>query len=437
MDVRRNPDAERALLGVAIGDSLVSARVAGLPQELFTDPGCRATQAAIQRLVKAGRKVDLVTLSAEVRKDIADPEHMLIAMQTAGFLPSMVGEYIALLEEANKRRVLYQAAVNVAAGTGDPGQTVEAMEAEMSAAMRHMEAENNLVSMKQALTNLSESMDGVKTKRRQTGIADLDRLTGGMFPGQLVYIGARPGVGKSALGLAIAAHVARKGGRVLYVTLEMAAEEMAARIMADEGSVDLYGLTTGKLTPEDYQRIAPLWGELSTLPIWFDEKSRTPLQVRRAAVNLQSGGELALVTVDYIQLLTGGGKYGNRYEEITAISRELKLMAMELGVPLVCMCQLNRSSEKGFGRAKRTEPSMAEARDSGAIEQDANLFLTLYQPEEPPEDPDGKELFQTFVQAGLSPMRIKVEKNRQGPTGVVNVGFDKPHMRFLCIRRET
>ena len=79
---------------------------------------------------------------------------------------------------------------------------------------------------------------------------------------------------------------------------------------------------------------------------------------------------------------------------------------------------------------------MAEARDSGAIEQDANLFLTLYQPEEPPEDPDGKELFQTFVQAGLSPMRIKVEKNRQGPTGVVNVGFDKPHMRFLCIRRE-
>lgn len=437
MDVRRNPDAERALLGVAIADSLVSARVAGLPQDLFTDPGCRATQVAIQRLVKAGRKVDLVTLSAEVRKDIADPEPMLIAMQTAGFLPSMVGEYIALLEEANKRRVLYQAAVNVAAGTGDPGQTVEAMEAELSAAMRHMEGENSLMSMKQALTNLSESMDGVKTKRRQTGIADLDRLTGGMFPGQLVYIGARPGVGKSALGLAIAAHVARKGGRVLYVTLEMAAEEMAARIMADEGSVDLYGLTTGKLTPEDYQRIAPLWGELSTLPIWFDEKSRTPLQVRRAAVNLQSGGGLALVAVDYIQLLTGGGKYGNRYEEITAISRELKLMAMELGVPLVCMCQLNRSSEKGFGRAKRTEPSMAEARDSGAIEQDANLFLTLYQPKEPPEDPDGKELFQTFVQAGLSPMRIKVEKNRQGPTGVVNVGFDKPHMRFLCIRRET
>lgn len=437
MDVRRNQDAERALLGAAIGDSLVAARVAGLPEQLFTDRGCRAVHGAMQRMVRNGRKIDLVTLSAEVRREIADPEPMLIAMQSAGFMPSMAGEYIAMLEDAHKRRTLYQAAVSVAAGTGDPGQTVEAMEAELSAAMRHMEAENSLVSMKQALTNLSESMDGVKTKRRQTGIADLDRLTGGMFPGQLVYIGARPGVGKSALGLAIAAHVARKGGRVLYVTLEMAAEEMAARIMADEGSVDLYGLTTGKLTPEDYQRIAPLWGELSTLPIWFDEKSRTPLQVRRAAVNLQSGGELALVAVDYIQLLTGGGKYGNRYEEITAISRELKLMAMELGVPLVCMCQLNRSSEKGFGRAKRTEPSMAEARDSGAIEQDANLFLTLYQPEEPPEDPDGKELFQTFVQAGLSPMRIKVEKNRQGPTGVVNVGFDKPHMRFLCIRRET
>lgn len=436
MDVRRNPEAERALLGVAIGDSLVAARVAGLPPEMFDDPGCRATQEAIQRLVKHGRKVDLVTLAAEVKRDIAEPESMLIGMQTEGFLPSMAGEYIALLEDAYKRRVLYQAAEEVAAATGDPARTVEAMEAALAAAMRHTDAEAGLVSMQQALTKLSESMDGAKTTRRQTGIADLDRLTGGLFPGQLVYIGARPGVGKSALGLAIAAHVARKGGRVLYVTLEMAAEEMAARILADEGTLDLYGLTTGKLTPEDYRRTAPLWGELARLPLWFDEKAKTPLQVRRAAVKLQAGGGLALVAVDYMQLLTGGGRYGSRYEEVTAISRELKLMAMELHVPVVCMCQLNRASERLPGRTRKAEPSMAEARDSGAIEQDANLFLTLFAPEEPPEDAQGKEYYQTFVQAGLSPMCIKVEKNRQGPTGVVNVGFDKPHMRFLCIRRE-
>lgn len=437
MDVRRNQDAERALLGAAIGDSLVAARVAGLPEQLFTDRGCRAVHGAMQRMVRTGRKIDLVTLSAEVRREIADPEPMLIAMQSAGFMPSMAGEYIAMLEDAHKRRTLYQAAVSVAAGTGDPGQTVEAMEAELSAAMRPMGTETGTTDMRQALTRLSDSIDSARTNRRQTGIADLDRMIGGLAPGQLVYIGARPGVGKSALGLAIAAHVARKGGRALYVTLEMGAEEMAARILADEGQVNLQQLTTGRLGADEYQRIAPLWGELARLPLWFDEKARTPLQVRRSAVRMQSAGGLTLIAVDYIQLLSGGGKYGSRYEEVTAISRELKLMAMELGVPVVCMCQLNRSSEKGFGRAKRTEPSMAEARDSGAIEQDANLFLTLYQPEEPPEDAEGAELYQTFVQAGLSPMRIKVEKNRQGPTGVVNVGFDKPHMRFLCIRRET
>lgn len=437
MDVRRNQDAERALLGSAIGDSLVAARVAGLPEQLFTDRGCRAVHGAMQRMVRNGRKIDLVTLSAEVRREIADPEPMLIAMQSAGFMPSMAGEYIAMLEDAHKRRTLYQAAVSVAAGTGDPGQTVEAMEAELSAAMRPMGTETGTTDMRQALTRLSDSIDSAKTNRRQTGIADLDRMIGGLAPGQLVYIGARPGVGKSALGLAIAAHVARKGGRALYVTLEMGAEEMAARILADEGQVNLHQLTTGMLGADEYQRIAPLWGELARLPLWFDEKARTPLQVRRSAVRLQSAGGLALIAVDYIQLLSGGGKYGSRYEEVTAISRELKLLAMELGVPVLCMCQLNRTSERGYGRTKKTEPSMAEARDSGAIEQDANLFLTLYQPEEPPEDAEGAELYQTFVQAGLSPMRIKVEKNRQGPTGVVNVGFDKSHMRFLCVRRET
>lgn len=435
MDVRRNPDAERALLGIAMDDAMIASQVAGLPSEFFSDPGCRAVQNAIQRLVRSGRKVDLITLSAEVCKDVANPESMLIEMKASGFLPSMSGEYIALLEEACKRRAIYQAAVNAAADTGDPNKTVESIEAALHAAMKSPGTKRGLVTMAQALQELSESLDSAKAERKQTGIPDLDRLTGGLFPGQLVYIGARPGVGKSALGLSIAAHRARKGGRVLYVTLEMGGKELAARIMAEESMVNLHGLTTGKLTPEDYERMAPLWGELSKLPLTFDIESRTPLQIRRSAVDMQINGGLDLIAVDYIQLLSGGGKYGNRYEEVTSISRNLKILATDLGVPVLCMCQLNRASEKGFGRARRNEPSMAEARDSGSIEQDANMFLTLYEPPEPPEDAQGKEIFQTFTKAGLSPLRIKVEKNRQGPTGVVNAGFDKPHMKFLCIRR--
>ena len=436
MDVRRNPDAERALVGIAVDDAMIASQVAGLASEFFSDPGCRAVQNAIQRLVRSGRKVDLITLSAEVCKDVANPESMLIEMKASGFLPSMSGEYIALLEEACKRRTIYQAAVNAAADTGDPSKTVESIEAALHDAMKSPGTKRGLVTMAQALQELSESLDSAKAERKQTGIPDLDRLTGGLFPGQLVYIGARPGVGKSALGLSIAAHRARKGGRVLYVTLEMGGKELAARIMAEESMVNLHGLTTGNLTSEDYERMAPLWGELSKLPLTFDIESRTPLQIRRSAVEMQSNGGLDLIAVDYIQLLSGGGKYGNRYEEVTSISRNLKILATDLGVPVLCMCQLNRASEKGFGRARRNEPSMAEARDSGSIEQDANMFLTLYEPPEPPEDAQEKEIFQTFTKAGLSPLRIKVEKNRQGPTGVVNAGFDKPHMKFLCIRRD-
>lgn len=435
--MRRNPDAERALLGVAMGDSLVAARVAELLPDMFSDPGCRATQEAIQRLVKSGRKVDLVTVSTEVQRDIAEPEMMLVDMLGKGFLPSMAGEYIALLEDAHKRRVLYKAAVDAVADTGDPAKSVETIEASLTSAMRVAQTETGLVSMAQALKELRESMDVSKKTRRQTGVADLDRLTGGFFTGQLIYIGARPGVGKSALGLAISAHVASKGGRVLYVTLEMGGKEMAARIMAAESMVDLRGITTGDLTPQDYARMEPLWEDLKKLPLYFDQKASTPLQIRKAAVQMLCTGGLALIAVDYIQLLSSGKKHNSRYEEVTSISRDLKLLATELNLPVVCMCQLNRNSERGFGKTNGVEPSMAEARDSGAIEQDANMFLTLYEPPAPPEDPQGREIFQTFTQAGLSPLRIKVEKNRQGPKGVVNVGFDKPHMRFLCIRRET
>ena len=148
---------------------------------------------------------------------------------------------------------------------------------------------------------------------------------------------------------------------------------------------------------------------------------------------MQARGGLKMIVVDYVQLMSGDGRGKSRYEEITSISRELKLLAMDLDVPILAMCQLNRQSEGIQGRVKKTEPSMAEARDSGALEQDANVFLTLYEPEEPEQQGEAWQLYHLCQANGMAWQVLKVEKNRQGRTGRLNVAFDKAHMRYVSI----
>jgi replicative DNA helicase len=252
----------------------------------------------------------------------------------------------------------------------------------------------------------------------------------------MIVLGARPGVGKTALALHMAMHVARHTGPVLIVSLEMDDVEITARMVAAESGIDVQLLESGTLSIEDWQQVTPAAAAVSNLPVYITTSASTPMQVRREAHKIQAEHGLAMVVVDYIQLMRTDGKRSSRYEEVSEISRELKLMAMDLGVPFLCLTQFNRDSEAGKnGQAQKRPPKMAEAKDSGSIEQDANLFVVQYAPGSPGDDPRDREAATMCQGFGHEWQQLIVEKNRQGRTGIIDVGFDKAHMRFVNLLR--
>lgn len=433
LDCLHNLDAEQAILGAAMQDMLVSQTVAGLPEGYFTDPRTQATHRAIKRIVAKGGTPDLPILDAETACDFQDTSY-LVALMQQGFNVSAVRQYEALLAQAAKRRTMLNVAQTLIADAPNPAADADALEADALKQLQTSDTAAESTPLKDALIALYDKMQQGDQGRLYTGIADLDAMTGGFADSQLIYLAARPGVGKTAIGLSMASYIATHSGDVLVVSLEMDATEIAARALAAESGVDLEHIVTGKLTTEEWLKSSQVVGAMSQTKLHITCRASTPLQVRREAVRLKARGDLKLIVIDYVQLMHSDTRCNSRYEEITAISRDLKQLAMDLHIPVLSMCQLNRQSERGFGRAKRTEPIMADARDSGALEQDANLFLILHEPDEP-EDQNSPDfqLFHLCRVNGYRWQKLKVEKNRQGRTGVINLGFDKPHMRYTCI----
>lgn len=435
MDAYINEDAEKSLIGLAMQDAIVAQEVAALPDALFGLKQMQACQRGIMRLVKQGKSVDLVTLDAEVQCDFQDTALLMQCVQM-GISPVMSRQYIAILAECAKRRELAALAKKILQDVGNPGVSVAALQADCATAAQSSAAVEDGVTMREAALMLANSFD--KKDGVTCGIADLDVMLGGFKPGQLIYIGARPGVGKTSLAIYMAKYVAEHGGGVLFVSLEMNPVEIAARFMANESGVDLQKISTGKMELEDFAQISPCYQVIANLNVCIEERAVTPLQIRNAAAKMKASKQgLSLIVVDYIQLMRADEKCGNRTEEVTQISRELKLMAMDLGVPLLCMTQFNRESEKGFGKSAKSEPDMSQARDSGAIEQDANVFLILHEPEEPQDaNSDRWQMYHNCQANGLTWQTCRIRKNRNGATGLVHLCFDKPHMRYTCLKKD-
>lgn len=433
LDCLHNLDAEKSILGAAMQDMLVAQAVAGLPEHYFTDPRTQATHRAIRRIVAKGGTPDLPILDAEVACDYQDTAYLVSLMQQ-GFNVSAVRQYEALLAQAAKRRTMLKIGQTLIADAPNPAADADVLEADTLKQLQTSDTAAESTPMKDALVSLYDKMQQGDKDRLYTGIADLDAITGGFADSQLIYLAARPGVGKTAIGLSMASYIANHTGDVLVVSLEMDDTEIAARALAAESGVDLEHIVTGKLSENDWMHATQGVATASKQRMHITCRASTPLQVRREAVRLKARGELKLIVIDYVQLMHSDTRCNSRYEEITAISRDLKQLAMDLHVPVLSMCQLNRQSERGFSRSKRTEPIMADARDSGALEQDANLFLILHEPEEPEDEnsPDF-QLFHLCQVNGMTWQKLKIEKNRQGRTGVINLGFDKPHMRYTCI----
>jgi replicative DNA helicase len=264
-----------------------------------------------------------------------------------------------------------------------------------------------------------ESITGVPS-----GFKDLDELTAGFQPSDLVIVAARPSMGKTAFVLNIAQNAALdRNVPVAFFSLEMSKESLVQRLLTSEGRVDAQRLRKGKLHDDEFVRLGRAAGILSHAPIWIDDTPGiTLLEMRAKARRLKTDNDVGLIVIDYLQLMQGPSNQESRQQEISYISRSLKALARELKVPVVALSQLSRAPEQRTGENKR--PQLSDLRESGAIEQDADLVMFIYRQEmyDGPVDKDGNSL------EGRA--EIIVGKQRNGPTGFVNLYFNKTYTRF-------
>jgi replicative DNA helicase len=266
----------------------------------------------------------------------------------------------------------------------------------------------------------------------QSGFTELDKLTLGFQRSELIIIAARPSMGKTAFVLNTAQNAAYLAQvPVAIFSLEMAKEQLITRMLAAEGWVNAQKLRSGKLSDDDFRNLGKASGILGSLPIWIDDTpGLTALEIRSRARRLKAENDIGLIVIDYLQLIQGPADSESRQQEISYISRSLKILARELQVPVVCLSQLSRAPEQRTGENKR--PQLSDLRESGAIEQDADVVMFLYRPEyyegshdekgEPRTMPDGAPI------EGLA--EVIVGKQRNGPTDTTRLFFHKQYTRF-------
>jgi replicative DNA helicase len=255
-----------------------------------------------------------------------------------------------------------------------------------------------------------------------TGFSELDDMTHGLHPGQLVILAARPAVGKSTLALDIARNAAIKHNKpVIFFSLEMGRAEIAMRLLSAESRIYLQSMRKGSLNDNDWARIASVRGEINSAPLYIDDSpNMTLVEIRAKCRRLAKLVGLEMIVIDYIQLMTSGKKVESRQQEVSEFSRALKLLAKELGVPVIAISQLNRNSEK----SENKKPELSHLRESGSLEQDADVVVLLHR-----EDIGNKE----HERAGEA--QLIVAKQRNGPTGTIVVNFLGQFSKFEDMKK--
>jgi replicative DNA helicase len=402
----------------------------------FYRPAHEMVYDAILDLYGRGEPADAVTVAAELTKrgEIARVGgapylHTLISMvptaANAGYYARIVRERAVLrrLVEAGTRIVQ----LGYATDGGDVDELVNNAQAEIYAVSENRTSEdylplseiiNGAMEEIEAASNRGEGMIGVPT-----GFADLDRLTNGLHPGQMIVIAARPAMGKSTLGIDIVRSAAIKHNLASVVfSLEMSRNEITMRLLSAEGRVPLQNMRKGTMRDEDWQRLASTMGKVSQAPLFIDDSPNMSLmEIRAKCRRLKQRHDLKLVVIDYLQLMSSGKRVESRQQEVSEFSRALKLLAKELEVPVIAISQLNRGAEQRTDK----RPQMSDLRESGAIEQDADLIILLHR-----EDAYEKE----SPRAGEAD--VIVAKHRNGPTDNIVVAFQGHYARFVDMAPE-
>ena len=422
--------AERAVLGACLNDPVALAQAVELVgAEDFSQPRHADTFAAMEALGERGDPIDAISVSDQLRRRgaawdtcSADLTTLLDATDGTGAVRHHAG---IVAELAKKRRLagVGREITDAALNPTTASSTVMAdAESRLAAAGGQIDGIRGPVQVGDVLDQAVERAllakeNGGALRGLSTGSVDLDRMLGGMEPGSLVVVGARPSMGKTAFGTGIALHNAKARVPTLFVSAEMAASELGARMLATESKVSTSVQRSGAVTPEQIQRIEGARDAQALLPIEIDDRSSPPIaRVRMAATSMQRRRGLGLVVVDYLQLVTGRSDVERRDLEVAEVSRGLKALARDRECVVVALAQLNR----GLEHRNDKRPSLADLRESGSIEADADVVLFLYRDEV--YNPKTTE-------PGVA--EIIVAKHRNGPTGTVKMAWLATTTRFV------
>ncbi len=446
-----NLDAEKSLIGSAMNNQQALKQFVNLRQDSFYAEQHRILHQCICALEKTNRDVDMVTMNDWLTKNNLINRvggiGYLIECSQSGFSVN-ARSYIQIIHECAMNRALFNIGKELTRKTQegtDPNEVREWAARQIKEV--RMGESIHLIDMQEACQTTYRTLEAEQgvaedegsEKTIDTGIDVLDQKLGRLRAGQYVAIGARPSVGKSILALSICVHAAKKGKRVLLVSLEMSETEITERILADEGNVYLGTITSGNIPVDAWMNMAGAIGKIVNIPLFYSRETETVEKVRQAAYQLYENGGIDLIAIDYLQLMEATyAKRQNRQEQIAEVSRGLKKLAGELQVPILVLTQLNRASEKVMEKGKKIkrEPTMSEARESGSIEQDANIFILLHDPKESELESEVEiSAYEKAKAYGMTLIRIIVDKNRQGKKGRVTVAFDGNHMRFVPIAK--
>lgn len=431
-----NGDAEATTLGTFIRYPQTASHADELTEADFCGENARAVFRALQGLRAQNAAIDMSTAyeaARALREEAAD-----YAIECARRVPAAanVGAYIAIVRDLARRRALVEIAGQI---QRQAIERIDELSGTLDAARQALSeletGRHDAVSIGGVLMNTYERLarlyDG-EEKPITTGAADLDAIMGGVFPGELTVIGARPGVGKSAFGMNLAIHAAHAGAQVCVCSREMTDTQYGQRLLAQASGVDGMRMRTGKISDGDWQAISDGMTLLDGLPLTFLFQVRTVEELRIEARRLKEAKQIDVLIVDYLQLMRTSQKFKEDYLRVGYISKALKEIALDLRVSVIALAQVGRSAQGKM-------PTMAELRSSGEIEQDADGILFLHRPDGPNDrsvDPDDKQFFEMYTQNGYQYMAIDVAKQRQGQTGTVNLLFDPAHMIYSSIERK-
>ena len=436
-----NLEAEESVLGACFLSKYALQKASeSLTEESFYSERNAKIFSTMLSLQDEKTPIDITTVTSYLKnkKELNDVGGVEYLIEVINFVPTAtnIDFYIKTVEETAILRNLILTATDIATEGYRTDETVNEIldnsEKKILNIVKNRKS-SEFRTMKDVLAKTQSDLEKLSKQKNEitglsTGWFDLDRITTGLHENELIIIAARPAMGKTAFALNLATHVAMTQDKSVAVfNLEMSAEQLATRIIASVGQIDGFKLRTGNLLNNDWKRVNEAVSQLSNTNMVIDDTPGITIGEIRAKCRRLASSEkgLALIVIDYLQLISGGRNYGaNRQQEVSDISRSLKTLAMELNVPIIALSQLSRSVES----REEKRPMMSDLRESGSIEQDADIVMFLYR-----EDYYNKE---ARTEDNNSISELIIGKHRSGPTGTIELLFKKNTSTFLNLRKE-